>query len=319
MMMGVEEFSYYDDFGQDKPRWKILSKLPANPHVGHCDSPEELDIPTLVTKTGQIYTAGLPTHSNSPGGSFSRFNTVTGEWDDLEEMLLWSYQFSMVELDGYIYTLAGAIEDRGTDDKLNKNVARYSIARETWDEVAPMVEGVEASFEENKIPNTAIVFDGKILVSSTVDTPENPTDDVLIVEMYDPVTNIWCVVLKDKCRKRSQAVLTVQNNVCYLLMLPYKRHEIILPNVYTLNRDFDAKPPKASLGEGVIQNVTLTNNTIGAFCINDDIFVNVWGCVYELKTEGQKEVDVSKWSDIIPDPKLPFTAVMYTFDKRLCI
>ena len=103
-------------------------------------------------------------------------------------------------------------------------------------------------------------------------------------------------------------------------MQPYKRDEIIPPKVYTLmNCDFDAKPPKASLEEGVIQGVTLTNNSIGAFCINDDVFVNVWRCVYKLNTEGQKEVDVSKWTDIIPDPKLSFTPVMYTFDKRLCI
>ena len=305
---------YYDDNGTGKPTWKNLS-IGDPPGVTCLSYPPHYDIPILVTRSGDLYALGL-TCDDNPNGSFSRYDMEIGAWDELKQIPMITYIVSLVELNGYIY----AIGEMNTDFPMKREVARYNIASNEWEEVSAKQVGITADDPSN----LAVVFDGKIMVPHIKECFTGDSNVDLIVEMYDPTSNVWHVILKDKYPRDTRAVLTVQKNVSYLLMQPeyvyltcLETGEICSPKVHKFNCDFDANPPKASLGEEVIQSVTLTNNSIGAFCINDDVFVNVWGCVYKLKTEGQKEVDVSRWSNIMKSTHLN-TKTHFTFDKRLC-
>ena len=83
--------------------------------------------------------------------------------------------------------------------------------------------------------------------------------------------------------------------------------------MYKLNCDVDSDPPTVSLGERMIQHSSIAKH-VGVFNINNDIFINLQGCVYKPNTKIGPELDLSLLMDKNTESNYPF--VYFTFDKR---
>ena len=288
----TEEAVYYDDTGKDNHNWKELPKFPA------VSLEEGNDGYSYVLKGRLYFMNGL--HNDNPY-RFSRYNPETNQWDQLARMLEPHASPCMVELDGYIYALSGY---REKDE--DAHVERYDIAANIWESVCPFSKDGCYLYSDT----TAVTFMGKILISSMSFMGDNSE---LIMKSYNPVTNQWHIVCSEKCCSQCDIpILMVHGSTCYLALHLLDKTRKEETKVYELVCDLNSDQPTVQLGEEILQCSSITKY-IGAFAIEDDIFVDIDGCPYKLKSEANREDDLNMLSGMTSSY---FPVVYFTFNRQ---
>ena len=295
-----EQAIYYDD-DSDEPRWKPLPKF---------TTPEEFESNCFFTiiANGHLYVAGPRIVNES---DFARYNTERNQWDKLASVSVDHIPFTMAELDGYIYAMSGVRHQHPPEgvpvDNNNEYVDRYNITTDTWETLCP-VSLIGRSFSV-----TAIGFKGKILRASVVRNGYY-TEFFLIIQVYDPASNMWYLAHRETIRTGCSLTLTVQRSTCYLVLHdgPNGRLNMRTHEVYKLSCDFESDPPSVGVEKKIRQTFAITKYE-GAFGIDDDVFVNFEGCVYKPNPENVGDLG----SLTLKNVAINSNCVYFTFDKRL--
>ena len=285
---------FFDDTDCESPRWKKLTKFPTL--EGDDDSAS-----SVVVARGQLYMyiSWLKDYDDS---GFARYNAETNKWDMLATMSVERIPCCLVELNGYIYAMSGDRQIKPPEDMYIENsyVERYNILTNKWESVSPL------EMQGYFVDSTAVAFQNKILIASHkyFDEP-----DCIIIQSYDPSSNSWIVVLKEAYE--GIPLLTVQNSICYLVL--NAQSKFTGSKVYRLTCDLDSDSPTVHLGEEILQGAAITKY-VGAFSIDDDIFINVNGCVYKVSTD--YEVDLTVLANKVTS-FYPYPVTYFSFDRRI--
>ena len=255
------------------------------------------------------------------------------EWENLADMtseLCCEQDYVLIELDGHLYAICSdwCMEE-------SKCVAKYNIDENRWSDCCELPQDVMSS--------SVVVFDKKLLILNAEKTRDDKMTICII--MYDPLKDESNVVLKPTeidSPNHDGMILTVQNEVCYFVtkttvssadfysksISEYwvasdsensegdAKHSPDVesnPRVFKLDCKLNQDPPSIEIGEEIPQTHPHQCNHIGAFCIDDKSFVNVYGCVHKIKDGVVDESDLVQWRFI---RKTKGSCVHFTFDRR---
>ena len=288
--------TYYDYTESRKAKWKTLPKFQT------IESETELGSTAIVVR-GQIYLVGV---AGCDFRGFARYNAETNRWDTLASALAVHWQICMVELHGYIYAISGERNGRYDEDLL---VERYSIETDQWENVSPLKPGGYIT------DTTAVVFKEMILIAGCdfdqEADEEGDENNKLTMQIYNPASDTWHIVYREKLRPRCDPLLKVHKSECYLIL--QGGNGVNHTTVHQLTCDIEGDLPTVCLGEEIPQNPSISK-FYGAFTIDNDVFVNIHRCVYECTnkvTDGG--VDLGLLADMI---STYYPVVCFTFDKR---
>ena len=282
---------------------------------------------------------------------FLCYNASLNKWEPLPSMKKARQSFPMVSLDGYIYAIGGYDEHRKL---LIGDVERFSIAKDEWESLASLPEGfhwVSAVTYDKKILAYGI--------SGSVVTSNDPAGKVTrsnarkhVLHMYDPSTKAWqCIDEEDHTTSvtygnnlraliSSEALLFKYKDHCYRVL--YKWHtskkakdtsgrkskektplwpsDLYLKahSVAVLELKPEGDNSEVSVGESINQDL-IGGNRVGAFHIQNEVFVNVNGSVFktELKigAEQTEKVNLHGWKGF-KIAKEHSNVVYFTFDQQ---
>ena len=260
----------------------------------------------------------------------SKYNMDSREWEDLENRTNTEYVHervrpSMVELDGYIYVIGG------NDYESCRSINKYDTVNNYWVDCCDLKSGVAEC--------SLVIMDKKVLILDTRRYDQREEHDA-IIQMYDPAKNESFIVLdaagleKDGLRNEDLQ-LTVQGALCYVICDPELEKDYVVtdsedsdgessrvqqnllrvfehnPRVFKLVCNLYSDSPSVILGEEIPQTHPHRSNYIRAFCIEGKTFINVQGCVLEIK-DGIKG-GLKKWRHITKTSVRP---VHFTSDRR---
>ena len=209
--------------------------------------------------------------------------------------------FHMVYMFGFIYII-GKSSWTSTND-----FERLNVASESWESFAPI------PYENGANCQSAVAVDGKIL-ALVVYQDQNifsslARRDILV---YDSNTDNWQTAYKQltKSSFMPRCVLFVYKDILYRVMhIASDDGEGQIPVTSTMNVCINRDIVTVSEGDSITQDL-IPANTIGAFHIHNQVFLNVHGSVIEtdLKiTEDQEtKVDLDSWENIPLGPCEPY-------------
>ena len=243
-----------------------------------------------------------------PGDGF-KYDTKQNIWEQLPPMMEpHGSNPQVVYSDGYIYVFGNPVYSGSAEC--------YSVAEQNW-ELLP------------NLPNpyyncsSAIVYDGNILVCD-YNVFEDKTHSIY---GYNPNINSWQIVLpQSNTSSIVGPVLFQYQDQVYRVMYRERENEQspnhMIPVVNKLNMQSYHDDGRISVGEEVNQE-TVTGNEIGAFYIQDQVFVNTKGFIQatDLKmNHGKADDPVSErmWAEFcrhVFDSDAGNIAC-FTFDKK---
>lgn len=291
---------------------------------------------SLIVVEGRLYAVGTPYRTNQK--HFWCYSNSRNVWKVLPPMNEVNCNCLLVALNGFIYAIGSGYGDA------KRLVERYSIADQSW-EILP-------SLPLDYRWVSSVVFQGRILVlgklhtgrSENMDNPE--VTGKFVLQVFNPHTKTWRVGLEEvypasrlvsmTCwgtKYGRKPVLFIHNYVCYRVQyliprdLPtrqirwdWKTHG--KPTVQALDLVFDDNGDvNISYGQEIQQDL-MGINDLGAFRIDNEVFVNEKGFIYctgiEIEPDQVEEVNVNRWKYF--DPKLSMSfhnnAVFFDFDKK---
>ena len=235
------------------------------------------------------------------------------------------HSITLVYLDGSIYAIGGEEDDQETP---LTSVECFNIAKQEWEDKAPMPEEFGRGFRIS----SAITYHGKILVyvvSREGDRFRYSNSGKQVVLVYDPFADVWQTTLTEDHEGYGDTpdpILFLHNDVCYKVssMVPKQS------TLYDENKDVQCRPTvnvleigedvaTVSVGEDVNQDL-IPLNKVGAFRVQNEVFVNVKGFVYKTDIKirnGQKgNVNLSKWKNMGELKNRQSNIVNFTFDLK---
>ncbi|XP_072020749.1 kelch repeat and BTB domain-containing protein 12-like [Amphiura filiformis] len=196
--------------------WQTLDQFPKLPEcAGMCQSVSN----SCVVANYQLYVARgfVPTERNGIEiPNFVSLDIVNKRWKSLAPMTRRHGRCCLVPLGDHIYAIGGF---GGEDEESTKKCEVYSIKEDGWSEIAPMPHPVCRVW-----PNSAVAYEGKILVFGEEFTDRNYLGNILSFNLmlYDPTSNTWHVFGNYAYSHSSNAAmhqcvsgLVVQDGKCY--------------------------------------------------------------------------------------------------------
>ena len=291
------QFEYFD---LQSKEWMTLPNAATLPHLAF-----------LVVAGRSLYAVvgSDSDHPNEKG--FFQYDAKQNRWKQLPSMI-GSYRreaFHAVYLNGFIYVIGDQLGEIMIGDQ-PRNVERYSLTEQRWERLASL----PSQFRWTSV----IAYEGSILV---YDISANLYGDYLshVIQKYDPRAHAWEVVLlqhvPNDVRYYLRPVLFEYQDQVYRL---YKDNEQ-RPVVNKINTQPSQNGGRWSVGEEINQDL-VTGNEIGAFCIQDQIFVNTRGFIQltDLKMNHGKadnHVLERKWHHFLLSA-YSFNVNNFTFDKK---
>lgn len=337
-------FNYYD---QKVQQWAMLSKFPILQHS-----------PAMIVVEGELYAAGglaeLTGYDDSLSESeqdsdsdenyfvktktdFYLYDADQNRWRRLPSMKKARFNLHLVHNDKYIFAIGGLTRD---DDLLNY-VERYDLETKKWDSMASLPEGFQWT--------SAIPFEGKIMVygvsKATKSDPADRQSSYLcrhVIQVYDPSTNTWHCALSEQrdasgTHGNSFSIITppvlfVHNGSCYRSLHieptvvrdyygdPFHPQN---PSVDLLKLETQDGAHTVTVSEAINQDL-IPSNTVGAFRIQKQLFLNVRGFVHhtneEIPADQQTSVKLKKWEKFTGVSNVysicPRMVVQFTFDEK---
>ena len=254
------------------------------------------------------------------------FDTETKSWEMLPSMIR-NHDVEFLRLvysDGFIYVI----------DQESNSGERFCITENKWERLpeAP-VDRRETYF------SVPIAYEGKLLVYSVSCRSFADTGTHKILE-YTPTTNAWQSILTEEVEHFESAhvvpaLVEAGGNIYRVMYKRADREEVSTsdyylrhtPVVHVLELQSLRNGIRVSAGEEVNQD-WIPINRIGAFRIQDDVFINARGFVQmtdiKIKVDQNSDVDLQawesfarKWDEYISTDLLVNSNIMYfTFDKN---
>ena len=269
---------------------------------------------------------------------FQYYSASRNVWKALSPMEKGRYNCLLVALDGFIYAIGGS---SGHGDA-KSYVERYSIADRRW-EILP-------SLPEDHRWVSSVVFHGRILVLGRLCTgrSENMHNPEVIrkyiLQVFNPDSKTWRMGLEEQYtvnrsvsmigwnrRCVRKPLLFVHSDVCYrvLYLIPTELPDEEIrwdwktqgkPSVQALEWSSDDNGNVTiSYGEEIQQDLIGVND-LGAFRIDNEVFVNEKGFIYctgiEIKPGQVEEVSLNGWKYFDPKLQRHSNAVFFDFDKK---
>ena len=294
------------------------------------------DSASVIVANGIMYAAGgfmSSWYANSASNRFQYYNAGKNKWENLPSMIKSREKFPMVHLDGFIYVFGGFGVGSLSQPNRTGDVERFDIMWNRWETRSPLPLGFQWV--------SAITFNKKIVVYGVSLSVSCGQKDLRtrkhVLQVYNPSTDIWHRKLEEKhgtCiadsyssrQEAPDATLLIYKDHCYRVL--YQTPTKFVPvkglrkpsSVTRVKLQSEGDGVKVSLGKSFSQDLIPANN-LGAFRIQDEVFVNVKGSVYktELKIRvGQTtDVDLTAWQGFIPPVDNKHSNIVYfTFDKK---
>ncbi len=229
--------------------------------------------------------------------------------------------FRMVYMDGFIYTVGGKSWANCSD------VERFNIANESWESLAPI------PYENGADCQSAVAVDGKILVLVVYRENIMLASPRHHIYAYDPEMDSWQTAYSKQQTVTENAmpgrVLFVYGGVLYRVMYiaPDDGNDWAqLPVVNVMNLRISRNTVRVTEGDSVTQDL-IPVNTIGAFCIHNEVFMNVNGFVaktdLKIREDQDTKVDLNSWKKFSIGPYQTFftnsNIVYFPVDKKLLV
>ncbi|XP_072030359.1 kelch-like protein 15 [Amphiura filiformis] len=302
--------TYYlnDQLPGNRPQWRLLSRFAPIPV-------RKLYSCNMLVVDEQLYLAGGVLYkepesddssdeaaSNTPlsvcQSSVYRYTVRENQWQRLQDMKVSRCQFALVHHNGYIYAIGGS-----SANDLIRDVECYNLVNKEWEHLPPLLK------EGYMGKSSAVSFRGKIFVyaaeSRKINGMKYATHNL---QVFDPETRSWHVPLTEQHNQGSfPAALVVHNDTCYRVVYgnckctsehfgcPWHKvcvHELVIDDI---NGTCTAR-----VGDPQDQSVIPKDQTVGAFCIQDDVFVTVNGVIHmtddSLSSGLRRDVDLTKWN-----------------------
>ena len=288
--------------------WKQIRKLAKPPHLASL-----IVVGRSLYAVGGYYDVGHIRH----GRDFYVFDSEKNSWKELPSMIHphdVDY-LKLVHLDGFIYVAGGyAVTFRGNVN----TVERFDLVEEKWEVLSALPDIRHVLWSD------PFIYQGRILISG-VGARSLLGHEIL---QYNNSTNAWQTVLTEYSNnlERVEPALFVHQGNLYRVVYKssgnYRLHKPVV-HVLELNRNGIG----LSVGEEVKQD-WIPANRVGAFRIQEDVFVNAKGYVQmsDLKIESDQTSDVDlqiwegfalKWEECSPTGLLQSSNVTcFTFDKK---
>ncbi len=205
-----------------------------------------------------------------------------------------------------------------------ETVEYYEIGTEQWKSISPLPPGIKCC--------SAIACQGSILIYGRYNSGRG---EILV---YDPSRNEWQEKFNEPneltCQK-SQPILFVHKDQCYRVafqIIPKdddkssssskKRSKTKLKpvvNILELKTSESNTVSAVSLGEEIGQDL-IPPNKLGAFRIEQDVFVTMNGIGYQTDIQIQEDqdtdVNISRWNKFPLDFEQSSNVVTYTWDLK---
>lgn len=246
-----------------------------------------------------------------------RYTAKENQWQKLQDMKVPRCQFVLVHHNQHIYAIGG-----GSNYDLIKDVECYSIMNKEW-YTLPLLpkEGYMGK-------SSAVSFKGKILVYAGVSWKINGgmTSATHHLQVFDPDSQTWSVPLTERHNQGSfPSALVVHKDKLYRVVYGSCKcksrefgciwHKVC---VHELLVEDDNEKLRVKIGEIHDQSNIPNDQTVGAFCIHDDVFVTVNGVIHKTddKINGRQKLNLAQWewSNSIGFEN---SVVRFTFDRRL--
>ena len=325
-------FQYFDS---DTKEWKRLDQFPTPPYLA-----------SIVAVGRNIYAVGSYHNSTDfDDGDNTRasnnlyiFDAETSKWEELPSMLhVHEVEFSrLVYAGGFIYIVG--------DFSHAQVVQRFHIEENKWEMLPESPIG-----EEQTMWSVPVAYQSILLFNFLSWRYEGGVEGIpqrvcihKILE-YNPTTNAWQTVLMEEIENLeivhlAPALFEFQGNIYRVLykrpdranregILPLDYNRQLKPIVHVLKLQSLRNGMRVSVGEEVNQD-WIPINRIGAFRIQDDVFINASGFVYQtdmkIGADQTSDVDLQawesfalKWNALTSIGVLENSNVMYfTFDKN---
>ena len=305
---------HFQYFNFDDMEWKQIQKLATPPHLASLVVVGR----SLYAVCGDCYDDGDMQSSHAK--DFFVFDVENNRWKKLPSMIYTHDMeyLKLIHLDGYIYVTGGY--SRGNFHG-NDIVERFDLAEKRW-EMLSALPGMDVCWSD------PCIYQGRILISGV---GVSGFQGHQIFE-YKNSTNAWQIILAehfdDLAVESSGPVLFEHRGNIYRIV--YKMSDTYLlykPVVHVLELRSLRNGIGVSVGEEVNQD-WIPANRLGAFCIQEDVFVNARGFVQmtdlKIKSDQTSDVDLQSWERFALKWEEYFSYALlensnvtcFTFDKK---
>ena len=304
-------FQYFDPDQQD---WKRLDQFATPPHLA------------VLTAAGEhLYAIGGCNDDVIQGVTYDMYLLDAGRnvWDKLPSPRK-SCDMEFVQVmhaDGYIYVL---------DYYTKLIVNRFDIANKEWEQLP--AQPIDETFEWS-VP---IAYEGKILFYGG---KHWHYEEFVMHKMleYNPDTNSWQDILTERLRYTGNSFVApvlfkLRNNIYRIMYKKTRRHDSIVdfvlkPVVNRLEFETFKADMTVSVGEEISQD-WIPESKVGAFRIQDDVFVNARGYIHrtnlKIKLDQTSDVDLQAWerfalkwdNHLLLGLLENSNVILFTFDKK---
>ena len=262
------------------------------------------------------------------------FDAANKKWHELTSMRRGRKNLALVQVDDLIYAIGGMTINGGP----LYNVDCYSLTSKEWYVLPRMPCQIREP--------SAVEFKGRVLVyglrdantSTYVLMAYEPGDGKTASSSVGPAPGKWHLVRRDKLSGSSgtgvfKPVLTVHDGKCYRVVYEAIQTQDAAANkrnddnvkrkarVAEMVFDFKAEVPSATIAAEETQNEELMRRVFGTvnFCIQDRLFVNACGLVYDTGLTAQdmesKRVDEHLWVNVIKQSDIyGASVVLHTYE-----
>ena len=254
--------------------------------------------------------------------NFLRYNAVNNEWTHLTPMAKARQEPILVHLDGFIYAIAGK-DSNGY--QIRGDVERYDITKDCWTTLASLSDSYMYIWK------SAVACQGKILVNGMSKRPFEKGNNSYrhVVQVYDPSCNTWQVLLSEELGMTPSpgpVLFQHQDNMYRVYfhnkelplkasaVLPWLQHSDPVVNLLKIQKNVG----KISVGKEIQQDL-VPSNDVGAFRINDEVFIRMKSFIHKtsLKIAANQTVNVNVDAYQNEDvPGLFGSITNFTFDKK---
>ena len=259
---------------------------------------------------GGYYPSPESTTSFKMTGSFTKYDPDTNKWIALSRVKTQRVGCLLVESDGYIYALGDGREGDGKSDSTTI-MEKYNIKENKWTSAQSM-----PVFSNHKC---AVGFKSWVVVNVGHQLYIYKLgkgwrrQEIAGKELLSPIQ------LLQAYKTKHPPVLMVHDNRCYYIMYN-KQASGGLPVVRELifNETDDASKNTVTMS-ACYETPEMPDNNCGAFAIDNLLFINIKGCVYNTgieMTDPARQSKMDEWQGVMNYRKGVDPVVGYTFDLQ---
>ena len=132
--------------------------------------------------------------------SVHKYNPDVNLWQEVAPMNTSRYRVCAIADKDNLYAIGGCVEHQ----VLNV-VERFDAKTNLWSTVAPTLEG-------RACPH-GVILNGKVFLFGGYTSLESPFSASSVIEMYDPVSNVWTAIQSTSSPKRCYGATSFKGNV----------------------------------------------------------------------------------------------------------